>query len=179
MIRPTYLAIRSLTASEELTSDIWVLSYSVLRAAICEGDVDLMLIFGDKNELADGRLRSEGSGAIGRGGGPRLVATLMFTLSSKSRKEVSVDRVATISGTSELAVWRMNNTMTLKIYLIQESSRGGGSSHEYVAGILVSGWEEVEDRSPTVCSEESDKDECRDQRDAIVRESNFKMKSCD
>ena len=134
-----------------------------------------MVIFGDRKELAEGRLRSEGSDASERGGD--LAVTFMFTLSSKSRKEVSVDRVATMSGMSELAVCRMNNTMTLKIYLIQESSRGGGSSHEYVVGVpVLPGLEKVGDRS---ISEESDEEECRVQRDAIVRESNFKIKSWD
>jgi hypothetical protein len=169
-----------LIASEELTSDIWVLSYSVLIAAICECDVDLILIFGDRKELVEGRLRSEGSDASGRSGGETgLVANFMFTLSSKSRKAVSVDRVATISGTSELAVCRMNSTMTLKMYLIHESSRGGGSSHEYVVGVPIPGMGKVDDRSSTVFSEEPDEDECLVQRDAIVRESNFKIKSCD
>ena len=83
IIRPTYLAIRSLTASEELTSDIWVLSYSVLTAGICECDMDLTLIFADRKELAEDRLRSEGSEACGReGGGTDLAATFMLTLSS-------------------------------------------------------------------------------------------------
>jgi hypothetical protein len=105
IIRPTYLAIRSLTASDELTSDIWVLSYSVLIAAICECDMDLTLIFADRKELAEDRLRSEGSDACGRDGdGTDLAATFMLILSSKFRKEVSLDLIATMSGTSELAV---------------------------------------------------------------------------
>jgi hypothetical protein len=179
IIRPTYLAIRSLTASEELTSDICVLSYSVLIAAICECDMDLTLIFADKKELAEDRLRSEGSEACwGDGDGTDLAATFMLILSSKSRKEVSLDLIETMSGTSELAVWRINNTMTLKIYLIQESSRGGGSPHEYIVELPAPGLGEV-DRSSTVSAKESDEDECRVQRDPIVRQSNFKIKSCD
>ena len=83
-----------------------------------------------------------------------------------------------MSGTSELAVWRMNKTMTLKIYLMQESSRGGGSSHKYVVELPVPELGEV-DRSSAVSEKESDEDECRVQRDPIVRQSNFKIKSCD
>ena len=179
IIRPTYLAIRSLTAREELTSDIWVLSYSVLTAAICESDMDLRLIFADRKELAEDRLRSEGSESCGRDDdGTDLEATFMLILSSKFRKEVSVDLIATISGMSELAVWRINNTMTLKIYFIQESSRGGGSPHEYIVDPPAPEIGEV-DRLSTVSAKESDEDDCRVQRDPIVRLSNFKMKSCD
>ena len=141
--------------------------------------MDLTLIFADRKELAEDRLRSEGSEACGRDcGGTDLAATFMLTLSSKSRKEVSVDLILTMSGTSELAVWRMNNTMTLKIYLTQESSRGGGSSHEYDVELPVPELGEV-DRSSTVSAKESDEDECRVQRDPIVRQSSFKIKSCD
>ena len=57
IIRPTYLAIRSLTAIEELTSDTLVFSYSELAAAIC--DIDLISNFVDETELAEGRLRGE------------------------------------------------------------------------------------------------------------------------
>ena len=178
--RPTYLAIRSLTTIEELTSDIWVFSYSALAAIIW--DMDLMVIF-DETELADGRLRSEVSAGSGRGGGgtdKALTGIFKFTLSSKSRKEVSVDRVATISGTSELAVWRMNNTMTLKIYLMQDSSRGGGSSHDDVVEVTEGAFgvrclePESDDRSSN-----EEWDECRVHREAIVMESTFKMRSCD
>ena len=177
IIRPTYLAIRSLTASEELTSDIWVFSYSVLIAAICECDMDLTLIFADWKELAEDRLRSEGSEACD-GDGTDLAPTFMLILSSKSRKEISLDLIETTSGTSDLAVWRINNTMTLKIYLIQESSRGGGSPHEYNVELPAPELGEV-DRSSIVSAKESDDDECRVQRDPIVRQSNFKIKSCD
>jgi len=133
MIRPIYLAIKSVTAGEELTSDISVFSYSALTAS--RWDVDIMLIFPDKTELAEGRLRSDAS-AGGIGGGEIDFAAALPLVSSNIRKEVSVDRVATIRGISELAVWRMINTMTLKIYLIQESSRGGGSSHDDVVEVV-------------------------------------------
>ena len=69
--------------------------------------MDLMFIFADEIELAEGRLRGEVSAGSGRGGGRTdiaLTGNFMLTLSSKSRKEISVDRVASISGTSELAV---------------------------------------------------------------------------
>ena len=143
-----------------------------------------MLIFPDETELAEGRLRSEASAESGGGGGGTdIAATFMFTLSSKSRKEISVDRVGTISGISELAVWRINNTMTLKIYLIQDSSRGGGSSHDDDDDIeviedtcgLCGPKPELDDRSSTEESEE----ECRIQREDIVMESTFKIRSCD
>lgn len=144
-------------------------------------DVDLTTIFGRK-ELAEGRLRSEGSG-VRCSGGTDLVPTFMFIVSSKSRKDVSVDRIATIRGTSGLAVWRMNNTMTLKMYLMQESSRAGGSSHDdNVEGsfcIRCPELGEVDNRSLNELAEELEEDECRVQRDAIVRESTFKIKSCD
>jgi len=61
-----------------------------------------MLIFPDEIEEVEGWLRSEAF--TEGGGGTDLAATPMFTVSSKSRKEVSVDRVATIRGTSDLAV---------------------------------------------------------------------------
>ena len=141
--------------------------------------MDLMYIFDDEIELAEGRLRGAvfaGSGRAGGGSDIALTGTLTNTLSPKSRNEVSVDRVATISGTSGLAVWRMNNTMTLKIYLVQESSRGGGSPHEYIVGLPAPELGEV-DRSSTVSTKESDEEDCRVQRDPIVRQSNFKMKS--
>jgi hypothetical protein len=141
--------------------------------------MDLTLIFADRTELAEDRLRSEGSESCGRDGdGTDLAATFMLILSSRSRNEVSVDLIATMSGTSELAVWRINNTMTLKIYLIQESSRGGGSPHEYSVVLSAPELGEV-DRSSTASVKESDEDGCRVQRDPIVRQSNFKMKSCD
>ena len=63
--------------------------------------MDLMFTFAD--ERVEGGLR----GGRGTGGTDIALAptgTFPFTLSSKSRKEISVDRVATISGTSELAV---------------------------------------------------------------------------
>ena len=139
--------------------------------------MDLTLIFADRTELAEDRLRSEGSESCGRDGdGTDLAATFMLILSSRSRKEVSVDLIATMSGTSELAVCRINNTMTLKIYLIQESSRGGGSPHEYIVEVPAPEFGEV-GRSSTESVKESDEDSCRVQRDPIVRESNFKMKS--
>ena len=123
-------------------------------------------------------MRSEGSESCGTDGdGIDLAATFMLILSSRSRKEVSVDLIATMSGTSELAVWRINNTMTLKIYLTQESSRGGGSPHEYIVELPAPELWEV-DRSSTVSAKESDEG-CRVQREPIVRQSNFKMKSCD
>ena len=118
-----------------------------------------MLIFAEEMELVEARLRSRGGRVGGR---TDLTATFMFTLSSKSRKEISVDRVATIRGIWELAVWCMKSTMTLKIYLIQESSRGGGSPHD--DGV----------RCPESCG-----DDCGVQRDAIVTESTFKIRSCD
>jgi len=68
----------------------------------------------------------------------------------------------------------MNNTMTLKIYLIQASSRGGGSSHDDVTEGTF-----CDDRSSAIIVEESDEDEYRVQREAIVMESTFKMRSCD
>ena len=124
------------------------------------------------------RLRSEGSESCGRDGdGTDLAATFMLILSPKSRKEVSVDLIATMSGTSELAVWRINNTMTLKIYLIQESSRGGGSPHKYIIELPAPELGEV-DRSSVASARESEEDECRVQRDPIVRQSNFNIKSC-
>jgi hypothetical protein len=68
--------------------------------------------------------------------------------------------------------------MTLKIYLMQESSSGGGSPHEYIVELPAPELGEV-GRSSTVSAKESDNDECRVQRDPIVRQSNFKIKSCD
>jgi hypothetical protein len=174
IIRPTYLAMRSLTACGESTSDLWVFSYSALAAAIC--DVDLMLIFPSNIELAEGRPRSEGSAGGGRGGDGidlTAAAALIITVSSKFRKEVSVDRAGTVRGISELAVWRMNTTMTLKMYLMQESSRGGGSSHDDDIE------EEAGDPSSTIFAEESSEGERRVQREAIVMESTFKISNCD
>ena len=139
--------------------------------------MELTLIFDDRKELAEARLRSEGSESCGRDDNETdLAATFMLILSPKSRKEVSVDLIATMSGTSELAVWRINNTMTLKIYLIQESSRGGGSPHEYIVELPAAELGEL-GRSSIVSAKESEEDDCRVQRDPIVRQSNFKIKS--
>jgi hypothetical protein len=145
--------------------------------------MDLTLIFVDRKELAEDRLRSEDSESCRRDGdgtddGTDLAATFIFILSSISRKEISVDFIATMSGTSELAVWRINNTMTLKIYLIQESSRGGGSPHEYIVEFPAPETGEA-GRLSTVSIKESDEDGCRVHREPIVRQSNFKIKSCD
>ena len=142
--------------------------------------MDLIYIFDDETELAEGRLRGAvfaGSGRAGGGSDIALTGTLRNTLSPKSRNEVSVDRVATISGTSGLAVWRMNNTMTLKIYLMQDSSRGGGSSHdddEITEGTFGLCCPELEfdDRSSI-----EELDECRVHREAIAIESTFKIRS--
>ena len=74
----------------------------------------------------------------------------------------------------------MNNTITLKIYLIQDSSRGGGSSHDDDVEVAEGDFgvrcpePELDDRSSI-----EKLDECRDQREAIVMESTFKIRSCD
>ena len=145
--------------------------------------MDLISIFDDETELAEGLLRGEVfAGSVRAGGGSDIVltGTFMVTLSPKSRKEVSVDRVAIIRGTSGLAVWRMNNTMTLKIYLMQDSSRGGGSSHddeertEGTFRVCCPKPELFDDRSSN-----EGLDECRVHREAIAIESTFKIRSCD
>jgi hypothetical protein len=69
----------------------------------------------------------------------------------------------------------MNNTMTLKIYLMQDSSRGGGSSHEVIEGIGVGCPEpKFDDRSSI-----EELDECRVHREAIVIDRTFKIRSWD
>jgi hypothetical protein len=75
----------------------------------------------------------------------------------------------------------MNNTMTLKIYLIQDSSRGGGSSHDDDDVEVTEGAFEVRCPEPELEDRSSNEelDECRVQREAIVMESTFKIRSCD
>ena len=72
----------------------------------------------------------------------------------------------------------MNNTMTLKIYLMQDSSRDGGSSHddddaEETFGVRCPE-PELDDR-PSI----EELDECRVHREAIVTERTFKTRSWD
>ena len=74
----------------------------------------------------------------------------------------------------------MNNTMTLKIYLMQDSSRGGGSSHDDDVEVTEGTFgvrcpePELDDR-PSI----EELDECRVHREAIVTESTFKIRSWD
>ena len=64
--------------------------------------------------------------------------------------------------------------MTLKIYLMQDSSGGGGFSHDD---------EERPEGTFDVCcpdwSSNEELDECRVHREAIAIESTFKIRSCD
>lgn len=102
---------------------------------------------------------------------------------------MSVERVCSISGWSGVAVWRINSTMTLRMYLTHESSSAGGSCHEgavecsdgacvpALRPVLGGAGESGEERSSSAPRDPGVS--CCDHLEAIVMDNTFNIKSWD